>query len=525
MKTRWLLLLGVAVLGLIAAGCAERSSDSASPEPEGTVSESTLAETTETTTAEPSVEPGGEIAGGVIAGSSDEIVAYANGQPVYRDEFESAKSSLISQSVMSYAQFGMDYNDMLQGADGRLRELSVEAEAMYRVFGVALVEAEAEARGVLPSSAAIDEAFETQYQQILEGQGMSEADLQDYVETQGSTLEEFRKLGRDAVSWRLTLEAITEVLTGVIDSTVDELQAYLDEHADDYSTPAEINASHILFPATDIDLREYLAEHADDYAVDGTVPEFEEVRDQLRAAIRAEAERALSDLKGGDDFVALAEELMGPEAGNLGWFSQSIFGEDFERRAFALDPGEVSDVVETLYGFHIIRLNDRRDAVTPELADIIDEVQTALADQIRTDALQTFMTDAYEQGDFEIGLPLLDAVWGQQADPDRTIEKLEALVEEGLPSEPYLGYVLATMYEMRLEEAIGEKAALESDANPTSELQEQIAALDDQMAHDIERAIFGYRLALASVGEDPLIQEKLDALEAQSSAAEEAVAP
>jgi len=98
-------------------------------------------------------------------------------------------------------------------------------------------------------------------------------------------------------------------------------------------------------------------------------------------------------------------------------------------------------------------------------------------------------------------------------------------VEEGLPSEPYLGYVLATMYEMRLEEAIGEKAALESDANPTSELQEQIAALDDQMAHDIERAIFGYRLALASVGEDPLIQEKLDALEAQSSAAEEAVAP
>jgi hypothetical protein len=85
---------------------------------------------------------------------------------------------------------------------------------------------------------------------------------------------------------------------------------------------------------------------------------------------KAKAEEVLAKLRAGGDFDALAKEHSGDpsnkdKGGDLGWFGRGMMVKPFEEAAFALKPGELSGVVETQFGYHIIKLEERRTQDSP----------------------------------------------------------------------------------------------------------------------------------------------------------------
>ena len=103
------------------------------------------------------------------------------------------------------------------------------------------------------------------------------------------------------------------------------------------------------FKATDAEVDAYVAKH----------PELD------TKAARAKAEEILRRVRAGEDFAALAGQFSEDpgsraQGGDLGWFGRGMMVKPFEDAAFALKPGEVSEVVESPFGYHIIKLEERR---------------------------------------------------------------------------------------------------------------------------------------------------------------------
>lgn len=98
--------------------------------------------------------------------------------------------------------------------------------------------------------------------------------------------------------------------------------------------------------------------------------------ESLNASVKTRAEEALGKVKGGGDFAELAKEYSGDpstaaEGGDLGWFERGIMVKEFEDSAFALGKGDVSDLVKTRFGYHIIRCDDvEKDKKTGEVTRV-----------------------------------------------------------------------------------------------------------------------------------------------------------
>lgn len=103
-------------------------------------------------------------------------------------------------------------------------------------------------------------------------------------------------------------------------------------------------------------------------------------------------------LDAGADFAALAKESStgpsGPNGGELGWFENGRMVPEFEAAVAEMRPGEVSEPVQTQFGWHIIRLNDRRKLEAPDYEDVREEIGLELAQQAVEDRINQLTANA-----------------------------------------------------------------------------------------------------------------------------------
>jgi peptidyl-prolyl cis-trans isomerase D len=149
--------------------------------------------------------------------------------------------------------------------------------------------------------------------------------------------------------------------------TPDDLRAYYDQHRDQYRTPDQVKVSHIL-------IKTPLP------GPDGKVDEKGVAEAQRRA------EDLLKQLKGGAKLEDLAKKYSedpgsAKQGGSLGWIGKGQTVPEFEKTAFSLPKGQISDLVKSSYGFHIIRVDDKQDAHVKTLDEVKSEIEPILKHQ------------------------------------------------------------------------------------------------------------------------------------------------
>ncbi len=130
-------------------------------------------------------------------------------------------------------------------------------------------------------------------------------------------------------------------------------------------------------------------------------PQAEEVRAaHILVATEDEAKTIIEQVSGGGDFAALAKEKStdkgsGAQGGELGWFAKDVMVKEFADAAFAMQPGEVSKApVKSQFGFHVIKLEERRTKPVPTLDEKRQEIESELVMQIQQSVTQELRNDA-----------------------------------------------------------------------------------------------------------------------------------
>ena len=105
---------------------------------------------------------------------------------------------------------------------------------------------------------------------------------------------------------------------------------------------------------------------------------------------KEEAEEILKRIKAGEDYSKLAkdrstDEMTRENGGDVGWFGRGMMAPPFEEAAFALKEGEVSGAVETIYGYHIIKLESRKKGPPAELEKVRPEIRKEIISKKKTE--------------------------------------------------------------------------------------------------------------------------------------------
>ena len=264
--------------------------------------------------------------------NSDDIVAQINNNNITLGQFQKTLA-LYKQSLESMygstiwdteVEGGVKYKDKFKDI---MLDQMIDIEAVCE---------QAKKDGLAPSKEEVDKAFEElkkdidadkDYKKKLEDIGIDDTYLKSQEEQS------------------LTMQKYKDNFDKNVKITDEEMKKYYDEHKKDYYKD-EVKVSHILISTQD--------------------DNGKEVSEAKKKDAKKKAEEVLKKAKSGEEFSELAKEYSddkgsASQGGDLGYISKGQMVKPFEDAAFSLKPGEISNIVETEYGYHIIKVYDKID--------------------------------------------------------------------------------------------------------------------------------------------------------------------
>ena len=227
-----------------------------------------------------------------------------------------------------------------------------------------LIDAAVAVANITVSDEDVAEAIEGIKARIPEGQTLEAA-----LMAQGTTLEEMTENIKADMATRKLLESKTE---GIAEATEAEAQEFYDSNPDNFQKPESVSASHILITFS------------------------EEDTDEAKAVKKADLEKVRGEIIAGTlTFEDAAAEHSGcpssAQGGSLGTFGKGQMVPEFEVAAFTQEIGEVGDVIETQFGYHIIKVSERTEEGTVAFEEAKEQIIGYLGGQKKQQAVQDYI--------------------------------------------------------------------------------------------------------------------------------------
>jgi len=380
------------------------------------------------------------------SGGSSDAIAKVEGKPITQQQF-----NLVLQQQLSELKESMGAN---APDSAQLNNPQMRLAVLQKLIDQTVVEHSAKASGLVVSDQLIAEriaaieAFKKDgkfsqsiYEQLLKARGMTpvrfEQDLRNEM-----ALQMFQEgvLNSSVVSqvsqdaWVKLASQTREISVASISPdayinkvSIDDqaVRAWYDSHIDQYRNPERVQLQYVVLTTDAISKDvvispEEIKKAFDEHNAKPAQPSSEERRaahillqvkpsasEAERQATRKKAEQILAEVKAHPaQFAQLAQKYSqdpgsAKQGGDLGFFGRGVMAKSFEEAVFAMKAGETSDIVQTEFGFHIIRLTEVKGAQARTLAeatpDITRELRTQRATKKFAEAADNFSNLVFEQ--------------------------------------------------------------------------------------------------------------------------------
>ncbi|MBR3084858.1 MAG: peptidylprolyl isomerase [Kiritimatiellae bacterium] len=244
----------------------------------------------------------------------------------------------------------------------RAQAENLRRQAVEQAIGAKLLFKEAERSGVEVSDEEVDQSFFGMARQAggldklraqLRKQGLSESVLKAQIR-RGRRVDKL----------------VASVTDSVPDPTEEECRDYFEAHSEEYQRGERVLAQHILITPKD------------------STPEAKKAARDKLLEIR---DRVRNGADFGDEASAHSDCPSGKNGGSLGWFSRGMMVPEFEKAAFDMSVGDVSDIIETQFGYHIIYKTDHEAPKSADFEDAAENIRDLLLHSRRGEALKEYV--------------------------------------------------------------------------------------------------------------------------------------
>jgi peptidyl-prolyl cis-trans isomerase C len=289
-----------------------------------------------------------------------EVLARVNGETISKAEFDRAVAALEAR------------NGGPVPAEQRDR---VVRDVLDQIVSYKLLIQESRARKVAADDAEVDARIKE-----IQGQFPTEDAFKQMLTSRQTTIEQVRSDIRQDITVQKLIDGEIAEKAAV---KPEQLTDFYTKNPDQFKQPERVKASHILI----------------------AVPKGADAAAKTQA--RTKAADILKEVKAGKDFAALAKQNSqdpgsAPNGGDLGFFQQGQMVGPFNEVAFKLAPGSVSDLVETEFGFHIIKVVEKQAPRTVPLDDVRAQLEQYLQRMNREQQTDAFVNGLKAKGKIEI---------------------------------------------------------------------------------------------------------------------------
>ncbi|HEX5705705.1 MAG TPA: peptidylprolyl isomerase [Pyrinomonadaceae bacterium] len=321
------------------------------------------------------------------AASSSAAIATVGGRPVSAKLYE------------MYLKNGREELGLSEATEEGRRKIEYLREGIVsELIDRAVIAREAERRGLVVTP---EKLSEREARAVAQFGG--EEKYAEYLASHGLTRDEWREVIRTEIYGEL----LREELRKDVKVSDEDVRKFYDERKADpaFQLPERVTASHVL-----INARPNLVSQEIQRARNLAGADLERAVGEEMNARRARAEEVRRRAAGGADFAALARELSEDPAtrergGDLGTFARDSHPRAFDDAAFRLRPGEVSGVVQTDYGFHVIKATGREAARSQTFDEAATEIRRRLATERESANLRQWLKEARRTSDVRIEEP------------------------------------------------------------------------------------------------------------------------